>query len=89
MPWYDGPTLMEYLEAVEVVSSGAGRRRFAYLVQSVNRTEPDFRGYAGTVAAGAVAPGERVVVLPAGIETIVGASSPSTATSSARSPARP
>ena len=71
MPWYDGPTLMEYLEAVEIDQERMQDAAFRLPVQWVNRPSSDFRGYTGTVAAGQIAPGERVVVLPAGIETTV------------------
>jgi len=70
MPWYDGPPVMTYLETVEVAgppSSGA----FRMPVQLVNRPGPDFRGFAGRVCAGAVHPGDRVRVLPSGVETTV------------------
>ena len=55
---------MEYLEAVEVDQERMQDAPFRLPVQWVNRPSSDFRGYAGTVAAGQVAPGDRVVVLP-------------------------
>ncbi len=71
MPWYDGPTLMGYLEAVEVDQERMQDAPFRLPVQWVNRPNPDFRGFAGTIASGSVAPGDRVVVLPGGRETSV------------------
>jgi bifunctional enzyme CysN/CysC len=71
MPWYDGPTLMEYLETVEVDQERMQDSPFRLPVQWVNRPSSDFRGFAGTVAGGRVEPGDRVVVLPAGQETTV------------------
>jgi len=71
MGWYDGPTLMEYLETVEVDQERMQDAPFRLPVQWVNRPGPDFRGFAGTVAGGSVAPGDRVVVLPSGRETSV------------------
>ncbi|MBX3726167.1 MAG: sulfate adenylyltransferase subunit CysN [Xanthomonadales bacterium] len=68
MPWYQGPTLLAALEA----APARGLRRDGPLrlpVQWVNRPDPDFRGLAGTVCAGAVAPGDSVVVLPGGRRT--------------------
>jgi bifunctional enzyme CysN/CysC len=65
MPWYDGPTLLHHLEHVNV---GATRNLidFRFPVQSVIRPHQDFRGFAGQIASGSIAPNEEVVVLPAG-----------------------
>ena len=65
MPWYAGPSLLSYLETV-AVAQPAGSRPFRMPVQWVNRPNPDFRGYAGTIAAGTVCPGDQVRVQPAG-----------------------
>jgi bifunctional enzyme CysN/CysC len=62
-PWYDGPTLIGWLEAVGIGTSGRSAG-FALPVQWVNRPDATFRGYAGTIAAGTVAPGDAVEVLP-------------------------
>src|SRR5690606_8617769 len=64
-PWYSGPSLLEYLETVPVEREG-GALGFRMPVQWVCRPNQDFRGFAGTVAAGEVAPGDEIVVLPAG-----------------------
>ncbi|EIK54264.1 bifunctional sulfate adenylyltransferase subunit 1/adenylylsulfate kinase protein [Stutzerimonas stutzeri TS44] len=64
-PWYDGQSLMEILESVEI----AGDRNFDDLrfpVQYVNRPNLDFRGFAGTLASGIVRKGDEVAVLPSG-----------------------
>jgi bifunctional enzyme CysN/CysC len=71
MPWYGGPTLMGYLETVEVDQERMQDAPFRLPVQWVNRPSSDFRGFAGTVAGGRVEAGDRVVVLPAGQETTV------------------
>jgi bifunctional enzyme CysN/CysC len=71
MPWYQGGTLMHYLETVRVDESSAPERPLRFPVQWVNRPNLDFRGLAGTVAGGAVEPGDRVRVLPSGKETRV------------------
>jgi bifunctional enzyme CysN/CysC len=68
--WYSGPTLLGYLETVEVAASNLDAD-FRLPVQWVNRPNADFRGFAGTVAAGSIAPGEAVQVLPGGQEAIV------------------
>ena len=65
-PWYDGPTLVEHLEAVEVDQQAAQAGGFRMPVQWVNRPNLDFRGFAGLIAGGGVAPGDRVRVLPSG-----------------------
>jgi bifunctional enzyme CysN/CysC len=70
-PWYEGPTLMEHLETVEVDDATMQSRPFRLPVQWVNRPNLDFRGYAGMVAGGTVRPGERVRVLPSGRESRV------------------
>jgi bifunctional enzyme CysN/CysC len=71
MPWYDGKTLMDYLETVEVDQERMQDAPFRLPVQWVSRPSADFRGFAGTVAGGRVAAGDRVVVLPTGRETTV------------------
>jgi len=65
MPWYEGPSLLEYLETVEIEDGTAGRP-FRFPVQWINRPDLDFRGFAGTVVAGSVAPGDPVVVMGSG-----------------------
>ena len=69
-PWYDGPALLEHLERVQIdaQADGAGLR---LPVQWVNRPHQNFRGYAGTIAAGVVKPGDEVVVLPSSRRTRV------------------
>jgi bifunctional enzyme CysN/CysC len=65
MPWYDGATLLHHLETVNV---GATRNLvdFRLPVQTVIRPHQDYRGFAGRIASGTIAPGEEVVVLPSG-----------------------
>jgi bifunctional enzyme CysN/CysC len=64
-PWYDGPSLIEHLEAVDVEGDAVGRP-FRFPVQYVNRPNLDFRGFAGTVASGSVGRGDEVVVAKSG-----------------------
>jgi bifunctional enzyme CysN/CysC len=64
-PWYDGPSLLDHLETVEVAQTAA-RLPLRFPVQWVNRPNLDFRGYAGTVASGRVAVGDDVVVASSG-----------------------
>lgn len=65
-PWYDGPSLFDYLENVGIARADPALRPFVMPVQWVSRPNPGFRGFAGQVAGGSVAPGDRVVVLPSG-----------------------
>ncbi|MEM9827092.1 MAG: sulfate adenylyltransferase subunit CysN [Planctomycetota bacterium] len=63
MPWYDGSTLMSFLESV-YIGSDRNLQDFRFPVQWVNRPNLDFRGFCGTIASGIVRPGEEVMVLP-------------------------
>ena len=66
MPWYSGPSLIEHLETVEFDANAAQGSAFRMPVQWVNRPNLDFRGFAGTIAAGRIAPGDKIRVLPSG-----------------------
>ena len=63
-PWYDGPTLLGYLEDVEVDLERLEAAPFRMPVQLVSRPSSDFRGFAGTIAGGVVHPGDEIRVLP-------------------------
>jgi bifunctional enzyme CysN/CysC len=63
-PWYDGPTLLGYLEDVEVDLERLEAAPFRMAVQLVSRPSADFRGFAGTIAGGRVRPGDEIRVLP-------------------------
>jgi bifunctional enzyme CysN/CysC len=65
MPWYNGPTLIEHLESVDVETDDQVSP-FRMPVQWVNRPNLDFRGFSGQVASGTVRPGDRIKVLPSG-----------------------
>ncbi len=70
MPWYTGPSLLQALEIADIATlDTASPMRLP--VQWVNRPNQDFRGFAGTLATGTVAPGDDVVVLPSGRRTQV------------------
>lgn len=72
MPWYAGPTLLQYLDTVPAVSPVAGTRKDLRMpVQSVNRADPDFRGFCGRIAEGTVRPGDRVSVLPSACTSVI------------------
>jgi bifunctional enzyme CysN/CysC len=66
-PWYAGPSVLEYLETVDIEAAGDDSAQAARLpVQWVCRPNLDFRGFAGTVCAGTFRPGDEVAVLPSG-----------------------
>ncbi len=70
MPWFQGASLLEYLEDVPVGASLL-QKPFRFPVQRVVRPNQHFRGYAGTVASGQIGTGDSVVVLPSGRRTQV------------------
>src|SRR6202789_3459625 len=70
MPWFEGPSLLEFLEEIPVShASAAGPLRFP--VQHVIRPDATFRGFAGPIASGQLRPGMKVVALPSGVKTSV------------------
>jgi sulfate adenylyltransferase subunit 1 len=70
MPWYQGDTLMDLLENVEIASD-ANTQDVRFPVQYVNRPNLDFRGYCGTLASGILKAGDAITVLPSGKESTV------------------
>jgi len=69
--WYDGPTLLDHLEQVELDASAMQQRPFRMPVQWVNRPNLDFRGFSGLIASGRVRPGDSVSVQPNGRRTAI------------------
>jgi bifunctional enzyme CysN/CysC len=65
MPWYDGATLLHYLETLHVTAD-RNLIDFRFPVQYVIRPHLDFRGFAGRIFSGTISPGEEIVVLPSG-----------------------
>lgn len=79
-PWYTGAPLLEFLETVPVSKSASNvetdvQRAFRfpvqYVIRPISSRFPDFRGYAGRVASGVIRVGDRVKVLPSGLESVV------------------
>ncbi|MGK9272243.1 50S ribosome-binding GTPase [Williamsia muralis] len=73
-PFYDGPTLIDHLESVPVEDDRKPvgfRFPVQYVIRPRTPEYPDYRGYAGQVAAGRVTVGDEVVVLPSGTRTTV------------------
>lgn len=69
-PWYSGPTLMDYLECVDL-SSERSCSAFRMPLQWINSPNLDFRGYCGRIAEGEIRTGDAVRVLPSGVKTRV------------------
>jgi sulfate adenylyltransferase large subunit len=65
MPWYDGPSLLELLESLPS-SLDTRTAPFRFPVQRVLRPDRTFRGFAGQIASGTIAPGDKITVLPSG-----------------------
>lgn len=61
MPWYQGPTLMEYIQEWDLQAAGENLPRLN--VQMISRAQ-DFRGVAGTIIGGAFKIGDEITVLP-------------------------
>ena len=79
-PWYKGAPLLEFLETVPVSKSASNvetniQRAFRfpvqYVIRPISSRFPDFRGYAGRVASGVIRVGDRIKVLPSGLESVV------------------
>jgi bifunctional enzyme CysN/CysC len=74
MPWYDGAPLLSHLEHLHVASDRNlvdVRFPVQYVVRPQSYQVIDYRGYAGTVASGVLKPGDRVLVLPSGLESTI------------------
>jgi bifunctional enzyme CysN/CysC/sulfate adenylyltransferase subunit 1 len=73
MPWYKGPTLLEYLETVPLAQAAEERSRnrgsLRFPVQLVARPDANFRGFSGQVASGVLRAGDEVLALPSGRRT--------------------
>ena len=75
-PWYDGPSLLHHLENVHV----SGDRNLVdvrfpvqYVIRPHDNRHHDYRGYAGTVAGGAMRVGDEIMVLPSGLKSKISA----------------
>jgi sulfate adenylyltransferase large subunit len=76
MPWYEGPTLLEHLESIELSGDrNIEDRRFPvqWVIRPMSDDHHDYRGYAGEVAGGIWRAGDEVVVLPSGRRSRVAA----------------
>ncbi|WP_406839380.1 sulfate adenylyltransferase subunit 1 [Streptomyces sp. AHU1] len=69
MDWYGGPTVLEHLETVPVSHDLAhchARLPVQYVIRPQTAEHPDYRGYAGQIAAGSLRVGQQITVLPSG-----------------------
>ncbi|HKC69029.1 MAG TPA: GTP-binding protein [Bacteroidia bacterium] len=74
MIWFKGKPLLEFLETIEITElkkSEASRFQVQYVIRPQTDDLHDYRGFAGRVISGIYKKGERVVVLPSGIETTI------------------
>ncbi|KOX23555.1 MULTISPECIES: sulfate adenylyltransferase subunit 1 [unclassified Streptomyces] len=72
MDWYGGPTVLEHLESVPVGTDPSllpARFPVQYVIRPQTAEHPDYRGYAGQIAAGVLRVGDGVTVLPSGRTT--------------------
>jgi bifunctional enzyme CysN/CysC len=70
-PWYEGPSLIQHLEEVEIDEERRARAPLRMPVQWVNRPNLNFRGFAGLIASGRVRPGDKIRIAPSGRESAV------------------
>ncbi len=70
LPWYDGPTLLEYLEEIEIekdVNLELPRLPVQYVIRPQTESLHDYRGYAGRIMSGIYRKGETVTIQPSGL----------------------
>ncbi|MGZ9096690.1 MAG: sulfate adenylyltransferase subunit CysN [Micavibrio sp.] len=65
-PWYQGPSLFNYLETVKITDDIQVSAPFRMPVQWVNRPTADFRGFAGQISCGEISVGQDIIILPSG-----------------------
>ncbi len=71
MPWYDGVSLIDHLDDLQISSETNQSSDFRMAVQWVNRPNLDFRGFSGQIAKGTIVAGDAVRILPSGKTTII------------------
>ncbi len=74
MKWYKGKPLLEFLETVEIVETkktNISRFQVQYVIRPQTEDLHDYRGFAGRVVSGSYKKGQKVTVLPSGIETTI------------------
>ena len=74
MDWFKGPSILKFLEEIELHTDEqkeSSRFQVQYVIRPQTNDLHDYRGYAGKVLSGSYQKGQRVVVLPSGIETTI------------------
>ena len=74
MKWYNGKPLLEFLETIEIAEvkqTDVSRFQVQYVIRPQTDELHDYRGFAGRVVSGSYKKGQRVTVLPSGIETSI------------------
>jgi len=74
MSWYKGKPLLEFLETIEIAEAkqtDVSRFQVQYVIRPQTDELHDYRGFAGRVVSGAYKKGQKVTVLPSGIETTI------------------
>ena len=74
LAWYEGPSLFEFLENVEIQQEAkeqAARFQVQYVIRPQTEELHDYRGYAGSILSGKFIKGQAVNVLPADITTTI------------------
>lgn len=75
-PWYQGGTLMELLENISIEHKQGEENQpmrlpVQYVIRPISDKFPDYRAYAGRMAGGVLKVGDKVRVLPSGLESRV------------------
>jgi len=73
MPWYKGPTLLAYLDSVQVSANVSQQTNSSFYmpIQWVNRPSAEFRGFSGRIASGVIRKGDQIRILPSGVASVV------------------
>jgi sulfate adenylyltransferase subunit 1 len=74
MDWFQGPTLFEFLETVEIESyqdTNAPRFQVQFVVRPQTEELHDYRGYAGSVLSGSFKKGDKVHIYPVDLSSTI------------------